>query len=158
MERERWSELSAAVSSVDAAWVDGGRYVHRTAVVVRVHLWAALHDRPISWACEPENWDARRRPATLPDQSTMSRRTRGGHGKRFEAFLGAVGREMDRGAERDEGPAAPMRLVKWMDGKALAVAAHSKDRDARWGRGAGQKSNGYKLHLIGSGRPMPEQW
>ena len=45
-----------------------------------------------------------------------------------------------------------------MDGKALPVAAHSKDRDARWGRGAGQQSNGYKLHAITSGRPMPEQW
>jgi hypothetical protein len=72
MERERWSELSAAVSKVDAAWEDGRRYTHRTAVVVRVHLWAALHDRPISWACEGHNWDYRTRPAALPDQSTMA--------------------------------------------------------------------------------------
>ena len=90
MERERWSELSAAVSKVDAGWEDGGRYTHRTAVVVRVHLWAVSHDRPVSWACEAENWDHRTRPEKLPDQSTMSRRTRGGHGKRFEAFLAAV--------------------------------------------------------------------
>jgi Transposase DDE domain len=155
MERERWAELSAAVTGVDAGWEDGGRYVHRTAVIVRVHLWAAAHDRPVSWACEADNWDARRRPAELPDQSTMSRRTRGRHGKRFEAFLDAVSRRMNRGAGR---PPAPMRLVKVMDGKALPVAAHSKDRDARWGRGAGQKSNGYKLHLVRCDRPMPEQW
>ena len=161
MERERWSELSAAVSKVDAAWEDGGRFTHRTAVIVRVHLWAALHDRPISWACQGQNWDHRTRPAALPEQSTMSRRTRGRHGKAFEAFLAAVGREMNRGDERGRGRGRgrePMRLTKWMDGKALAVAAHSKDRDARWGRGAGQKSNGYKLHWIGSGLPMPEQW
>ena len=43
MERERWSELSAAVSKVDAGWEDPGRYTHRTAVVVRVHLWAVSH-------------------------------------------------------------------------------------------------------------------
>ena len=55
MERERWSELSAAVSKVDARWEDPGRYTHRTAVVVRVHLWAASHDRPVSWACEAGN-------------------------------------------------------------------------------------------------------
>lgn len=161
MERERWSELSAAVSDVDAGWEDGKRYAHRTAVIVRVHLWAVSHDRPISWACDPDNWDFRRRPGKLPDQSTMSRRTRGRHGKGFEAFLAAVSARMNRGplagADAPGGP-GPMRLVKRMDGKALAVAAHSKDRDARWGRGAGQKSNGYKLHLIRSDRPMPEQW
>jgi IS5 family transposase len=122
---------------------------------VRVHLWAHAHDRPVSWACAAENWDARRRPAALPDQSTMSRRTRGRHGKRFDAFLDAVARRMNREAGAGVGP---MRLVKCMDGKALPVAAHSKDRDARWGRGAGQKSRGYKLHLIRSDRPMPEQW
>jgi hypothetical protein len=165
MERERWSELSAAVSKVDAGWKDPGRYKHRTAAVVRVHLWAASHDRPVSWACEAENWDGRSRPRSLPDQSTMSRRTRGRHGKRFDAFLAAVGVEMNKGplASCDPRPgpepgARPMRLTKRMDGKALAVAAHSKDRDARWGRGSGQKSNGYKLHLIRSDLPMPEQW
>ena len=164
MERERWSELSAAVSAVDAGWKDPGRYKHRTAVIVRVHLWAASHDRPVSWACEAENWDGRGRPEALPDQSTMSRRTRGKHGRRFEAFLDAVAGRMNRGplASSDPrvgagGPGA-MRLVKYMDGKALAVAAHSKDRDARWGRGSGQKSNGYKLHLLRSDRPMPEAW
>lgn len=161
MERERWSELSAAVSRVDARWKDPGRYTHRTAVVVRVHLWAVSHDRPVSWACEAENWDHRTRPAALPEQSTMSRRTRGRHGKRFEAFLAAVGAEMNKGplASSDPRPGAePMRLVKCMDGKALAVAAHSKDPDARWGRGAGQQGNGYKLHLVRSDRPMAEQW
>ena len=154
MERERWAELSAAVDRVDAGWREGsGRFVHRTAVIVRVYLWAALHDRPVSWACEAANWDAKLRPRELPGQSTMSRRTRGRHGKRFHEFLAAVGAGMNR-----EGPPAPMRLTKCMDGKALPVAAHSKDRDARWGRGAGQPSNGYKLHVITSGRPMPEQW
>ena len=166
MERERWSELSAAVSKVGAGWKDPGRYKHRTAAVARVHLWAASHDRPVSWACEPENWDARTRdgrsrPESLPDQSTMSRRTRGRHGKHFDAFLAAVGGEMNKGplASCDPRPGArPMRLTKRMDGRALAVAAHSKDRDARWGRGAGQKSKGYKLHQVRSDLPMPEQW
>lgn len=49
-------------------------------------------------------------------------------------------------------------LIKRLDGKALPVAAHSKDRDAAWGRGAGQNVNGYKLHALWADRPMPEQW
>jgi hypothetical protein len=77
----------------------------------------------------------------------MSRRTRS---KSFQRFKTMVGKRLN-------GRPGACR-VKRLDGKALAVAAHSKDRDARWGRGAGQMSNGYKLHLIRSQNPMPEQW
>lgn len=147
MEREHWSELSQAVSEVAGRWRESRRYTHPTARVVRVHLWSVLHDRPTSWACEAGNWDARTRPERLPDQSTMSRRMRA---KPFGRFMAAVG---DRLAGRPSSS-----LLKRLDGKALPVAAHSKDRDARWGRGAGQQSNGYKLHAVWSDRPMPEQW
>jgi hypothetical protein len=80
----------------------------------------------------------------------MSRRMRGRFAKQFEAFQRAVAQKL---VGR---PCAS--LLKRMDGKALPVAAHSKDRDARWGRGAGQKSKGYKLHMIRSKNAMPEQW
>lgn len=150
MERELWSELSRAVREVDAAWKDSPRYTHRTAAVVRVHLWSALHDRPTVWACDAHNWPPSGSSAArvLPDQSTVSRRKR----KRgFEAFMNAVG-------ERLAGLPSES-LVKRLDGKPLPVAAHSKDRDARWGRGAGQNVNGYKLHALWAGRrAMPEQW
>ena len=56
MERELWSELSRAVREVDARWADPPRYTHRTAAVVRVHLWSALHDRPTSSGCDARNW------------------------------------------------------------------------------------------------------
>src|SRR5439155_18422427 len=147
MEREFWSELSQAISAVAAGWHESARFVHPTALIVRVHLWSVLHDRPTSWACEKQSWDARTRPAALPDQSTMSRRQRG---KLFERFLAAVG------AKLAGKPSAV--LVKRLDGKPLPVAAHSKDRNAKWGRGAGQHARGYKLHAIWSDRPMPEQW
>lgn len=147
MEREHWAELSRAVCEVAAGWRESRRYVHSTALVVRVHLWSALHDRPTSWACGPGNWDYRTRPAALPDQSTMSRRKRR---RDFEAFMAAVGARL-------AGPASTA-LVRRLDGKALPVAAHSKDRDARWGRGAGQNADGYKPHAIWADRPMPEQW
>jgi hypothetical protein len=150
MERELWSELSRAVREVDARWADPPRYTHRTAAVVRVHLWSALHERPTSWACDARNWPGppAARPRALPDQSTVSRRKRRPD---FEAFMDAVG-------ERLAGRGASAALVKRLDGKPLAVAAHSKDRDAAWGRGAGQNANGYKLHALWADRPMPEQW
>ena len=156
-----WAELSAAVSAVDACWKDSPRLTYRTAAIVRVHLWSVHHDRPTSWACDEQNWDARRRPAALPDQSTMSRRTRGKHGKRFEAFLDAVSAKLGEPPPQQQ-QSPQIGLVKILDGKPLTVAAHSQDRDAAWGRGAGQQSNGYKLHLvIGAAAfagPMPLQW
>lgn len=163
MERELWPELSRAVDAVAAAWRESSkRYTHPTAQIVRVHLWSVLHDRPTCWACDPANWPAWARPAragadagagagatpTLPDQSTMSRRKRT---KPFERFMDAVGARLS-------GRPSASSLLKRLDGKALPVAAHSKDRDAAWGRGAGQQSNGYKLHAVWSDRPMPEQW
>jgi DDE family transposase len=53
---------------------------------------------------------------------------------------------------------ASSSLIRRVDGKALSVAAHSTDRHASWGRGAGGKAKGYKLHAIWSDGPMPEQW
>jgi hypothetical protein len=149
MERESWTELSEAIGQVERRWRDPARYTHRTATIVRVYLWAARHDRPVSWACDADNWEKRSRPdGALPDQSTMSRRTRT---DAFERFNTAVGKRL-AGRRRSRA------LAKKVDGKPLVVAAHSKDRDARWGRGAGQQSNGYKLHAIWSDCPMPEQW
>ena len=158
-----WAELSATISAVDARWKDSPRLTYRTAVIVRVHLWSVHHDRPTMWACDAENWDARRRPTALPDQSTMSRRTRGRHGKRFEAFLDAVSAKLGQGVQQQpSSQQQPIELVKILDGKPLTVAAHSQDPDAAWGRGAGQQSKGYKLHAVIAAsavvRPMPLQW
>lgn len=114
-------------------------------MIVRVHLWAALFDRPISWACKAGNWRPAVRPQVLPDQSTMSRRTRRDD---FMAFLKRVG-------ERLNGKPAPS-LVKVIDGKSLELPNHTSDRDAKWGRGVSRMSVGYKLHAVFSGNPMPD--
>jgi Transposase DDE domain len=156
MERELWSELSRAVRAVAARWREpSARFTHPTAVIVLVHLWSTLRDRPTCWACDGRNWDAWARPphttrptqSTLPTQSTVSRRKRT---RAFAAFMDAVGARL---AGR---PSAA--LVKRLDGKALHVPAHSGDRDARWGWGTGQDAKGYKLHAVWADRPMPEQW
>jgi hypothetical protein len=145
MELELWSETSAVISAVAPNWPRHPRDQYSTAVIVRVYHWAALHDRPIRWACKPANWTPATRPPVLPDQSTMSRRTRRPD---FERFLQRVGQRMN-------GRAKPS-MVKVVDGKALELPNHSTDRDATWSRGVSRTSVGYKIHAIVSGNPMPD--
>jgi hypothetical protein len=148
MELELWSETSAAISAVAAGWARHPRDRHSTALIVRVYHWACLHDRPVSWACRRGNWTPSVRPAALPDQSTVSRRTRRAD---FRAFLERIGQRMNGG-----GKPRPAALVKVVDGKPLELPNHTTDRDATWGRGVSRTSVGYKLHAIFSGNPMPE--
>ena len=145
MELELWSEVSAAISAVAVKWTRHARDQHSTALIVRVYHWACLHDRPISWACKPQNWTAATRPEVLPDQSTMSRRTRRSD---FEQFLLRVGQRLN-------GKAKP-KIVKRVDGKALELPNHTTDRDATWSRGVSRTSIGYKIHAIVSENPMPD--
>ena len=72
MERELWKQLYAMVVRLDNLWTNG---LYRHAEILVVYLWAVIHDRPTSWACDPRNWEAAP-PVRLPPQSTMSRRLR----------------------------------------------------------------------------------
>jgi hypothetical protein len=125
------------------------KYVsYQPGVLAAVLLWAALHDRPLSWACNPRHWSTTRlRPARLPSASTLSRRV---DGLAVGAFLRLVEQRLRQRGEP--------RLLSLLDGKPLPVSGVSKDPDARWGRGAGGKAKGYKLHTLWSGRPLPEAW
>jgi hypothetical protein len=145
MELELWSETSAAISAVGAGWTRHARDEYSTALIVRVYHWACLHDRPIRWACEAANWTPSVRPGRLPDQSTMSRRTRRPD---FWQFLRRVG-------ERLNGKTEPA-LLKVVDGKPLELPNHTTDPDATWSRGVSRTSVGYKLHAVFSGNPMPD--
>jgi Transposase DDE domain len=145
MELELWSETSAAISAIASNWKRHPRDQHSTALIVRVYHWACLHDRPVSWACKSVNWERSVRPADLPDQSTMSRRTRRAD---FEEFLKQVGKRMN-------GKPDPA-MVKIVDGKPLELPNHTSDPDATWSRGVSRTAVGYKLHAIFSGNPMPD--
>src|SRR5262245_17216839 len=74
MERERWLVLYARARELSRGWGFGNSY--STACIVGVFLWAAVHDRPVAWACQAENWAAELNFGKLPSQSTMSRRLR----------------------------------------------------------------------------------
>jgi hypothetical protein len=145
MELELWVVFSQAICNVQAKISRVPRDIHPTALIVRVHLWATLHDRPTDWACKAKNWTTPTRPKTLPDQSTMSRRMRRDD---FEPFLQQV-------HQRLNGKPQP-NLLKIVDGKALELPNHTRDPDATWGRGVSRISIGYKLHMIHSGNPMPD--
>ena len=76
MERELWPRLYHFVMEV-------GKTLRLTDVTFQPHtialvfLWAALHDRPVCWACKERNWATTTlRPFTLPSPSTLSRRLR----------------------------------------------------------------------------------
>lgn len=147
MERELWPllyrELRAAAAEFRQKYVS-----HQPWAVAAVLLWAALHDRPVSWACQERHWSTTRlRPARLPSQPTLSRRCRRAA---FGLFLNLL-------EARLRGAGLP-GLVLSVDGKPLPVGGCSKDPDARAGRAARGMGRGYKLHAVWGGRPLPEAW
>jgi hypothetical protein len=147
MDRELWPYLYHAV--VRTAGQFRQKYVHyqpwRIALVL---LWAALHDRPLAWACDPRHWrDTRLQPSRLPSQATVSRRTRQ---TAFGMFLNGLTESL-----RGEGLPG---LALTLDGKPLLVGGCSKDPDAKFGRAAGHLGRGYKLHAVWGCRLMPEAW
>jgi hypothetical protein len=147
MDRELWTQLSHAMFDVARSFRKSGRFTYDAHSIVRVYLWAVLHDRPVDWATRPSSWDRLTRPDRIPDQSTMSRRLRRPETTSFMEHMSC----RLRGSSYEG-------LVKALDGKPLTVARHSKDPDATCGRGVGGMAKGYKLHAIWGQKSMPLAW
>jgi len=147
MERELWPVLYRLLRQTASDFHQ--KYVrHQPWTLVAVALWAALHDRPLSWACRAHNWTTTRlRPFRLPSASTLSRRL-------FSVGVGLLWRALEQRI-RDAGEP---RLLSFIDGKPLTVSGVSGDPDAAYGRGAGEMSKGFKLHAVWSCRAVPEAW
>ena len=144
MERELWRRLYHFVMRTSEGFrlADVSYQPHIIALVL---CWAALHDRPMSWACDPRNWASTTlRPATIPSPSTVSRRLRRVDTAMFLRELVKRLRELE---EPD--------LIAIIDGKPLPVGGASKDPEARCGHGAGMWAKGYKLYAVHDGRPVP---
>lgn len=157
MERERYRRMRAVLRDVERRHHDNPRFTHRDSTVLLVALWAALHDKPISWATVPRHWPGDLRPrggggggrgggGWLPSQSCMSRRLRG----RADANGGADPGIFDllerwQAALRRQMPDSDVKLI---DGRGLVVGGCSKDPDAGFGYAAATMANGYKLHWI----------
>src|SRR5262245_42777201 len=147
MERELWPLLYRLLREVSGDFRQ--KYVQIPPwVLVAVMLWAALHDRPVCWACDQRNWSTTNlRPYRLPSSATMSRRI-------DSVGVALLWHALEQRL-RDSGEPA---LVAVIDGKPLPVGGCSKDPDARFGRAAGHIARGYKLHAVWSVRPVPEAW
>jgi Transposase DDE domain len=139
MEHQLWKAIVAALAGLDKP-VTPARFAFTDEEVVLVYYWAVIHDRPTCWACDRGNWPAHLRRRPLPSQPTLSRRLRS---PSVAALLDALER-------RVTAPKAP-GLFWMVDGKPLPIGGCSKDRQAGYGRSAGGKAKGYKLHaLVGS--------
>src|SRR5260221_110052 len=74
MERELWPLLYRTVREVARDFSQKYKQIPAWVLVVTM-LWAAIHDRPVSWACRAVNWSTTHlRPWRLPSAATMSRR------------------------------------------------------------------------------------
>lgn len=147
MECELWPQLYALVREVAKAH-RCRRVRFSDMLIILVLLWAAIHDRPICWACQAKHWKTTRlRPVNLPSDSTMSRRL---ESPAVKDFMQAVEQRL---RESEEIP-----FLKFLDGKPLPVGGCTKDPDAKPGRAARGMGRGYKLHAIWSNRPFPEAY
>lgn len=137
MERQVWKKIVALLKQVHKP-SEYLLYQFASVDIVRVILWAVLHDRPISWATRRENWPIHDRRRALPSNSTISRRYR-------TVRVLAVLKQIE---ERVLLPQGIPPLIAIVDGKPLPIGGCSKDKQAGYGRSARGKARGYKLHAI----------
>ena len=74
MERDLWTIVTGALKGLPPTRPRNA--VYADSQIAAVYLWAVLHDRPVSWACQRRHWPMQAWRRALPDQSTMSRRLR----------------------------------------------------------------------------------
>lgn len=152
MEGELWRALYRLILEEASRRPRRKGVVYTDAWVLGVFFWAAVHDRPVSWACDGRNWpDELRGCRDLPAGGTMSERLR------TLSALQLLAAVLDRLASL----APPVgSLVRAVDGKPLPVGGYSKDRNARWGKSAaGAWEKGYKMFDVWGPRGVvPDRW
>jgi hypothetical protein len=150
MEGELWETVYGLIREEASKRGRQKRVRYSDAWVLAVFFWAAVHDRSVCWACDPENWPRHQRWRALPSDSTMSDRLR------TPSALSLLAAVLQRLAAL--APPADS-LVRALDGKPLPVGGYSKDRDARWGVGAaGAWERGYKLFGVWGPGVVPDCW
>jgi len=138
MKADVWRELYRIITLLARDLPRGSRRMPDRLIVL-VLFFAALHDRPVSWAVQRRHWPlwCRRRLPLLPSSTTMSRRLQTAS---VRAFIDHVLEH----AQRD----LPDSLYRMIDGKPLVIGNSSGDRQAGYGRAARGKAKGYKLHVL----------
>jgi Transposase DDE domain len=146
MERELWESLCRLAGLL---YNREGHSYYGDDVIVAVLWWAAVHDRPVSWACEAAHWPPDLTARPLPSQPTVSRRLRS---RSVELLMHSVEQTLLALS------GAVGCWVRSIDGKPLVVGGPSKDPDAAWGRASGGTQKGYKLHAVWGWGPLPIAW
>ncbi len=106
------------------------------AIILLVFFWAALHDRPIRWACQLRHWPQSVQWMSLPSEPTMSRRL-----KTLSCCTLLAQLYYRMGGVNRSG----LCLCRRIDTKPLVVGGFSKDRDAQRGYATGGMARGYKM-------------
>ena len=106
--------------------------------IVKIWLWAVIHDRPVSWACLRCNWPPYQWRRSIPSNATMSKRLRS---DAVRDLLLQLEKKVLR-------PRCGMSLAWSLDGKPLVISGCSTDKQAGYGRATGGKAKGYKIHAI----------
>lgn len=152
MDRVIWRNVTDAVDrALRAVPHVGRRPVFSDRVIVLMLLWAAWHDRCLSWACDRSHYNTLFRPRALPSISRFGRRVKT---ERVRAVLQRVHDDLSvRGTA-----GCPFDLLSYVDGKALTVGPASKDPDAKRGKVTGGYAKGYKLHAFINERRRVVVW
>jgi hypothetical protein len=136
MERQLWNAIVAVLGTIGKPRMSlSFRYSDEW--IVKIWYWSVIHDRPMSWACQRRHWPLDLRRLNLPSYSRFTRRLRS---PSVQALLAVV-------EQRVIAPRSP-GLFWMIDGKPLPIGGCSKDAQAGYGRAAGGKAKGYKIHMI----------
>lgn len=152
MEGELWPALYRLACQEAARKPRRCRVVYSDLIILLVLLWAALHDRPVCWACDASNWPADWQWLTLPSSATVSRRSR-------TLSLRLLLSALIEALAAMTSPPESLCLCRALDSKPLTVGGFSKDRDAKRGYATGVIARGYKLCAAwGKREPVPQAW
>jgi hypothetical protein len=146
MEHQLWKVIVALLGLLNKRR-GPARYQFSDEEIVQVYYWSVIWDRPLAWACQRRNWPVHLRRRRLPSPATMSRRLKTAS---VEALLHAL-------ESRVLAPKEP-GLFWMIDGKPLPIGGCSKDRQAGYGKAAGGKAKGYKLHTLVGSDGSVAQW
>ncbi len=136
MEHRTWKLLVRAVRSADRRRRRvGRRKVYSDQQIVKMYLWAVMHDRPMYWACDLRHYYGWYRPSQLPSVSQFSRRLRTA---RVQGMLKGVNEYVTRESRSSS--------LSFLDGKPLPLSRNTRDREAKKGYCNGTFERGYKLH------------
>lgn len=146
MERELWMSLCGIMRLLDKPW---GRWKYSASDILVMYFWGVVHDRPMLWSANVENWPEDILPKHFPSQSTLSRRMQKADVQQLMSDVETVWLSLTCTA---------VFCIRVIDAKGLTVGGTSKDADCGYGHCAGGMAKGYKLFTIWGKAPLPFAW